>query len=287
MFAGFKDLSVTLFAGVAKNYTRTSLAASLKAANIRMLPVVWVSMGLLSILLVFGVSLVAVLLAGVLLDGTATLFFSILVPVVLAAATGAFFAFYPAQVASGIRRSIDANLPFALAQMSAVASSGIPPEHMFELLAEFREFGKITGEARQIVRNVNTFGMSSLMAITEVASRTPSARFKQVLQGITSTTEKGGNLAEFLRSMADKALFDYRIQREKYLKSLSTYADIYTAVLVAAPLILLSVLGILNIIGGDILGLGITEFIFLITWVIMPSMNLMFLLFIQFTYPST
>ncbi len=83
-----------------------------------------------------------------------------------------------------------------------------------------------------------------------------------MLQGIAATIERGGDLAEFLRAMSEKSLFDYRIQRDKYIKSLTTYADIYTAVLVAAPLILLSVLGILNIIGGDILGLGIMDFIF-------------------------
>ena len=104
--------------------------------------------------------------------------------------------------------------------------------------------------------------------------------------GITSTIETGGNLITYLNELSEKALFEYRIKREKYLKTLSTYADIYTALLVAAPLMFLALLATMGIIGGDIMGLGIPELIFLITWVVLPLMNIGFLVFVHVTYPG-
>ena len=86
--------------------------------------------------------------------------------------------------------------------------------------------------------------------------------------------------------MSDKALFDYRIKREKYLKTLSTYADIYTALLVAAPLFLLSTLATMSIIGGDVMGFSTSEIVTIMTWLVLPLMNIGFLAFIHITYPG-
>ena len=64
------------------------------------------------------------------------------------------------------------------------------------------------------------------------------------------------------------------------------YADIYTALLVAAPLMMLSLLATMSIIGGNILGLTIQELIILITWIVLPVTNITYLAFIHVTYPG-
>jgi flagellar protein FlaJ len=193
---------------------------------------------------------------------------------------------YPVQRENSRQKSIENNLPFAITHMAAIASSGIPTEFMFELLTGFKEYGEISEDSRLIMRNIKTFGMSSAESLKDIADRTPSKDFRQVLLGIVSTIEAGGNIIEYLNEMADKALFDYRIKREKYLKTLSTYADIYTALLVAAPLMMLSLLATMSIIGGSIMGLTIEELMLLITWIMLPVLNVGFLVFIHVTYPG-
>ena len=208
------------------------------------------------------------------------------IPILAASVVFLILYVYPIQRTNSIKNSINTDLPFALSHMSAIVSSGIPPEFVFELLINFKEYRYISEQAKTIVRNIKTFGMSSTSAISNVAQRTPSPEFKQVLNGIVSTIEKGGNIVEYLEGMAERALFDYKIKREGYLKMLSTYADIYTALLVAAPLMMLAVLGIMNIIGGEIFGLSIQETIWLITWMGLPLLNMSFLFFIHMTYPG-
>ncbi len=287
---GYKRLAVRVFGGVA-DATMDSfrvLKPHLVSAGMGVLLKTWVCVIYLTALVVYIGAAVgfAVLLLLLGLDLVASLYIILFAPVLVAALVFLLFYLYPIQKSKSIERSIDNDLPFALAHMSAIASSGIPPEFMFDLLTGFKEYGPISKQAELIVRNIKTFGMSSVQAIDTVAKRTSSANFRQVLTGIVSTIEKGGDLVGYLKQMSEKALFDYRLKREKYLKTLAIYADIYTALLVAAPLMMLAVLGIMSIIGGNILGFTIQDIIFLITWVVLPLMNIVFIGFIHITYPG-
>ena len=265
------------------------LKIHLRSANMEIFLRAWISIVFLTTLVVFLASLGAVLATGLILNLSLLILLPMifLVPILAAAFTFITFYFYPIQKSKKIKASIDRNLPFALAHMNAIASSGIPPEFLFELITKFEEYGEISKQAALIVRNIKTFGMSSIHAIRNVAQRTPSASFRQILNGIDSTIEKGGNLADYFSRMSEKTLFDYRLKREKYVKTLSTYADIYTALLIAAPLIMLTILGVLSVIGGDIAGLSVREVMLVIILLVIPVMNIGFLSFVHFTYPGT
>jgi flagellar protein FlaJ len=193
---------------------------------------------------------------------------------------------YPFHLLTSKKNSINANMPFALNHMGAIAASGVPPFVIFRLISTIPEYGEIANESKRVVRNVEAFGMDLISAIRNVADRTPSTEFRQFLYGIVSNTETGGDLKGFLESSAKEALFDYKLKREKYLQTLSTYADFYTAVLIAAPLFFVSVLSILSLIGGQIFGLSIPTAIRLGVYVLMPLLNTVFILFVHYTQPT-
>ncbi|MBI4020000.1 MAG: type II secretion system F family protein, partial [Candidatus Aenigmarchaeota archaeon] len=283
-------LAVRIFGGYADRGIRhfEPLRPKMKKANMRMLLRVWVSIILMSTVLAFFAGLAAAIALQLVFafEASTFIYLVLLAPVLLPCIVFMAFYYYPIQKAGRIGKSIDNNLPFALAHMNAIVSSGIPPEFMFELLANFKEYGELSNQAALIVRNIKTFGMSSVAAIEDASQRAPSESFKHVLDGIHTTISEGGDLVEFLRQMSDKALFDYRLKREKYLQTLSTYADIYTALLIAAPLILLAVLGIIGIIGGDIGGIGVRDMLLLMTFVFIPVVNIAFIAFLESTYPG-
>jgi flagellar protein FlaJ len=289
-FESYKRLSMRIFGGLAReSYSGfSSIKVHLIGASINVLLETYVAMVYMTTVLVYAASLAAILIASrfILFDFMTFLYLTLFIPVMMASMAMVFMYVYPIQKSSKIRNSIDSNLPFALAHMSAICSSGIPPEFMFELLTGFKEYGEISKQSSIIVRNIKTFGMSSVNAIVDVAKRTPSPSFRQILSGIQSTIEKGGNLTEYLEEMSERSLFEYRINRENYLKTLSTYADMYTAVLITAPVMMIIVLGIMSVIGGDIMGMAATDLIFLMTWVIVPLLNITFLAFLHTTHPS-
>ena len=290
MLNTYKRISVVFFGDLVDKYIKSfkPLIPHLRGADIRILLKTWMCMIFLTTLIAYvaSFSLVAILAYIFEFELITFIFVVLFIPALIASFVFLVFYIYPIEKSNNIKNSIEKDLPFALSHMAAIASSGIPPEFLFKLLIGFKEYGKISEQSEMILRNIKVFGMSSVSAIKDVAKKTPSSEFKGVLLGIVSTIEKGGNLVSYLRNMSDAALFDYKLRREKYLKTLSTYADIYTALLVAAPLILLSVLGILSIIGAEILGLSIGDFINLITFIVLPALNTIFLIFIHITYPG-
>jgi archaellum biogenesis protein FlaJ (TadC family) len=288
----YERLSKITFGWLVDRYIKDfePLKQPLRGARINVLLKTWVCEIFFTSMIAYFVSLLAIIIVFGVLVEIFYLYYLIMVffiPVLAASFTFLIFYLYPQQKSKSRANSIENNLPFAIMHMAATASSGIPPEFMFSLIAGFKEYGEISKEAGMVVKNIRTFGSSSVGAMKAVASQTPSKQLKDVLLGISSTIETGGNLTAYLKEMSDKALFDYRIKREKYLKTLSTYADIYTALLVAAPLFLLSTMATMSIIGGDILGgLSSSEVVLLMTWAVLPLMNISFLTFIHVTYPG-
>jgi len=195
---------------------------------------------------------------------------------------------YPLHILSSKKTNLEANMPFAINHMAAIASSGVQPFVIFKLLSIIPEYGEITNESRRIVRNIEIFGMDIVTSIKNVANRTPSDQFHHFLLGITSTIETGGDLKKYMEEKAKDALFDYSIKREKYIQTLSMYADIYTTVLIAAPLFLITILSIMAMIfESNILGMSINTVMKLGAYVLIPFLNILFILFINYTQPKT
>lgn len=291
MLSFYKKLSLVLFGDLVEKYIDSfrPLDPHIRNANMKVLLKTWVGMLFFTTLLSFVVSFVSIFFFLTFLievEFYIYIFSVVFFPVFVASIVFIILYLYPVQRENARKKSIENNLPFAITHMAAIASSGIPTEFMFELLTGFEEYGEVTEDSKLIMRNIKTFGMSSVDALKDIAERTPSQDFREILLGIVSTIESGGNMVQYLKGMADKALFNYRIKREKYLKTLSTYADIYTALLVAAPLMMLSLLATMSIIGGNVMGLAIDELMLLITWVVLPVLNVGFITFIHTTYPG-
>lgn len=191
--------------------------------------------------------------------------------------------FYPYQRAMSRRTSIDTNLPFAIAHMGSIAASGVPPSAVFKLLAKFEEYDALAEEMRKIARNMEVFGMDPLTSMREVAKRSPSEKFRQLLLGVVSTIESGGDLKLYLKIMGEQALFTWRIKRQKYLQQLSAYAEFYTGLLIAAPLFLISLFSVMNMIEPNLGGFGILQLMRISIYVFIPTLNVAFIAFLNTT----
>ena len=203
----------------------------------------------------------------------------------LLSSLGIFLAgiFYPYERAASRKREIDMNLPFALSHMGSISTAGIHPTAIFKLLAEFKEYGALNEEIRKIVRNIEVFGLDPISAMKEVAKRTPSEKLKQLLYGFATTIESGGDLKTYLKNAGEQSLFTWRLKRQKYVQQLSTYAEFYTGLLIAAPLFLISLFSIMYMIQPQIGGFDILTLMKLGTYLLIPMLNLGFLVFLQLT----
>ncbi len=287
----YKTFSNMLFTGLSN---RTSayfnpLKNALESTNIDILPNTYLTLSLSTSFLAAICSIFIILFETTIIpmNSIALALGLLFIPLVSFLIVFSIFYMYPFQRVHQKALNINTNLPFAINHMAAIASAGVPPVKCFEMLAEFKEYGDVSDEAKNIVRRVKVFGEDITQSIKYVAQRTPSRDFKELLYGILSVIESGGNLKEYLNEMAQLALFNYKLSRKKYIQSLSTYADIYTAILIAAPLFLVAILSIMSIVPGPGFGgISIIYFMSMGIYVIIPVLNVAFLIFITYTQPD-
>ncbi len=196
------------------------------------------------------------------------------------------FYFYPKSVISGREKKIKSELPFATVHMAGISGSGTLPINIFKLLIQSKEYPELNKEFKKIINYTNIFGYNLSTALKSVADTTPSKDFAELLNGMVSTIETGGSLNDFLEKKSQDSLSTYKLERKKYVESLSTYSDIYTGILVAAPLFFVITLTIINAIGGEIGGLSISTIANIGTFGLIPLMNIGFILFLTITQPE-
>lgn len=281
----------TFFKGLALKLSKkhySNLRHDIVRADIKLLSTTYISSmfftSILAMLLVFAVTFVYSYLTGASVINTIlrSIFFS-LISIFLS-----YFVYYnyPSFVANSRRRAIKNDLPFVMIHMAAVAGSGAHPLAMFHLVLTTGEYKGIEGEIKRILNYVNLFGYNLTSALRAVSITTPSKEFRDFLNGIVSVVESGGDLKSYLSGKADDAMNNYKLERKKYVETLSTYSDIYIGVLLAAPLLFIVTLTIINLLGGEIAGLTADSIAFFGTYIGMPVLNVIFILFLNIIQPD-
>ena len=282
----FKKIAIKSFGGIVDRYSKRfkNLKMSLVTANARVLFRTYLS------ILFFLTTLIFILTFSITL--ALTLYFQlniflmiiilIIIPSVLTSLTFLVIYSYPSSITERRKNDIEKNLPFAINHIAAIAESGAPPSTIFKVLSRFKEYGEISKEAERMVRNVEFFGLDETAALKEIITKTPSPTFRDLLQGILTTIQTGGNLKGFLKEELEKIMFEYRIKREKYIQQLSIYGDFYTALLIAGPLVFIIILSFLSVLGGTLFGFAMQELIDL-GMIVLVIANIIFLSFIHFS----
>jgi len=211
---------------------------------------------------------------------------SILLTLLAASITLIAFYIYPQSRIKARRRNINTNLPFAINHMAAIAASGVPPSRMFKLIAQSGEYGDVSVELEKIVEYTDLFGYDLTTAIKSVAATCPSPALKEFFDGLLSTIQSGGEIKDFMSEKSSETLLSYQLERQKYVENVSTYSDIYTGILIAAPLFFVLALSLVSLLGGAVGGIAVDTLIVLGTYVAIPILNVLFILFLEITQPE-
>ncbi len=157
---------------------------------------------------------------------------------------------YPMYRADSLRRELEDGLSFTAGYMSILAGAGVTPECIFRSLAQADPSLAVSKESRIITRDVGLFGSDILSALESASNRSPSERFKQLLQGFIATVHSGGNLEKYLADRTLQYMSLKRIALGKFSDALAVLAEFYVSLLVAGPLILVVMLAVMAMLGG-------------------------------------
>ena len=258
----------------------SSLSQDLKKSNSRFLTSTYLSISMFIISIVFVSSLVLFLTLGFLFN----LFNWIWVPFILTFATIIFLYLYPTMEKGSVKNNITQELPFATIHMAAIASSNIEPSRIFRIIASSPEYPFIARELRKLVNQVDIYGYDLVNALKNSAKQTSNKRLADLFIGLATTISSGGDLKNYLEKKAENYLVDYKLERQRYSSVAETFMDIYISILIAAPLILMTLLVIMNITGLQV-GLSFSLILFLSIAAII-LVNILFMIFLEIKQPK-
>ncbi len=198
----------------------------------------------------------------------------------------AFLSFYayPMSERKNLEKEINQELPFVAIYMGAVATSGIEPSKIFEIIIRTKDYPFTQREMKKLLNYINFYGYDLVSALRYSAKSSPSEKLSLLFNGLAMTISSGGQLTDFLGKHAEGLLFDYRLEREKYTKVAETFMDIYISIVIAAPMIMMILFILIALTGySSSIQPGLLNFLIIF---IVGLLNVGFLLFLNVKQPK-
>jgi len=254
----------------------------LERAKIKIYPETYVSLMLFLAALTTPISILSIVL--LYLYGFIPLVF--LVPLPVYVMIGFFL--IPISKAGERAANLEREMPFAAAYISVMASGGISPYTSFKRLAEVELMPAMRAEAREIIKDVEIFGIDPLTAIENAAKRNPLDIFRDFLAGYASTVIIGGDVGHFLERKAED-IFKIRAMRVKAAaERLGMLLETFIIVMVLMSMcffILFAVESMPGVGGGG--GVSMQSGIILYTYIFTPMLSLVFIYLAHSMQPKT
>jgi len=269
-----------LFKDVDVNLQKSGMKVSFKG---------YVSLALLTTLLVsVSVSLIVPFLTLLVfhISPLLTLLYTVAATLLAGALSIIGFYIYPIIRADSLKRKLEDDLPFTTGYLSILAGSGVPSAQMFRSLAKIDVSSAVSQEAKNIVRDVELFGVDVITAMESASKRTPSEKFKELLEGFIATMHSGGDLTKYLSERSRQYMRLKRIALRRLGDTLGVLAEFYVVMLVAGPLILVVMLAVMAMLGGGMPGLFNPRLLlYLLTYLGIPLGSTVFLIMLDMISP--
>ena len=274
--------SFRLFGRIAPPFLKNVLELKdyLERAKIKIYPETYVSLMFFIAVLTLPVSIISIVI----------LYLYLFIPIIFLVPLPFYvmigFLLIPMSRAGERASNLEREMPFASAYISVMASGGIAPYTSFKRLAQVELMPAMKVEAREIIKDVEIFGIDPLTAIQNAAKKNPLDIFKDFLSGYSSTVIIGGDIGHFLERKAEE-IFNARALRVRAAaERLGVLLETFIIVNVMMSLCFYIMFSVQNIGVGGGSG-GDVSTILLYTFVLSPMLSMMFVYMAHSMQPKT
>ena len=190
-----------------------------------------------------------------------------------------FMYIYPSLEKSSLEGKINQELPFATINMAAISGSIVNPTKIFNIIASTHEYPYIEKEFIKVINAVNVLGYDLITTLKNRSLNSSSKKLGDLLNGIATTVQSGGELSKFFDERSKSLLFEYNLEKEKSTRAAETFMDIYISVVIATPMILM-----LLLIMMQISGLGISLSTSMITLMMVSGVSIINIIFLTYLH---
>lgn len=250
----------------------------LKRAGIKIYAETYVSLMFLVALLTLPVSIAAIVL----------LYFTQLIPLVFLVPIPAYvmigFIVMPMSKATERATVLEREVPFAATYITVMASGGIAPYVSFKRLSEVELMPATRKEAKEIIKDVEIFGIDPLTAMAKAGEKNPLDIFKDFLSGYASTVIIGGDINHFLETKSAD-IFKARAARVKNAaERLGMLLESFITVMVLMSLCFYILFSVESIYST---GMGMDSSMIMYTYVFTPMLCVVFIYLAHNMQPKT
>ena len=282
----FEAWSFRLFGRFAPYFLKnvfTQLKSTLEKGRVRIYPETYISLMFFVALLTVPVSVSAGIIA--LLYGFLPLL--ILVPLPLFVMVG--FLVVPMNNASERASGLEREMPFAAAYISVMSSGGIAPYTSFKRLTQVELMPSMSKEARDIIKDVEIFGVDPLTALDNASKRTPLDIFKEFLGGYASTVIIGGDIGHYLERKAEDIFRTRALRVKAAAERLGMLLETFIIVMVMMSLCFYILFAVNGIQSGANTSADISQYsgILMYTYIFTPMLSMLFVYLAHSMQPKT
>ena len=195
-----------------------------------------------------------------------------------------FTYFYPSLIAGERKKRLENALAFSTIYLTTIADSGLPPQHMFRLLAGFKEYGEVSAEAEKIANDVEAMGLDLPTALTRAIARSPSADWTELLAGLRTSISVGGDLRAYLNEKAKGFIQEYHRRLDAFNSLLTILVQMYITIVGVGAVFFIIVSSLIGTIGG-ISPLMIKAMQYLVIFLGLPIITFAFIFIIKGVSP--
>ncbi len=282
----FEALSFRLFGRYAPYFLKNvfpQIKGSLEKGRVRIYPETYISLMFFVTLLTLPVSVIAAAVA--LTYGFLPMLALAFLPLFVIAG----FLIVPLNNASDRSSSLEREMPFAAAYISVMSSGGIAPYTSFKRLTQVDLMPAMSKEARDIVKDVEIFGVDPLSALDVAAKKTPLDIFKDFLSGYASTVIIGGDIGHYLERKAEDIFKTRALRVKAAAERLGMLLETFIIVMVMMSLCFYILFAVNGIQSGAGSSADISQFsgILLYTYIFTPMLSIMFIYLAHSMQPKT
>lgn len=192
----------------------------------------------------------------------------------------------PGFTASGRTKKITEEMPYFMGYMATLSSSGLVLEGIFKEISKEGTKEEIVRMCQTISRDVDMFGMDIVTALKRGIEVSPSELWKELLEGLVSTVQSGGNLSVYFTATAQVQMEEKKLILQKMTNNLGVVAEMYTILLVVFPLMSIIMLAIMALMTPNFMGFDTVTMMQLITYLLVPIFGIMLLVMMDGMVPK-
>jgi len=192
--SSFQGWSYRIFGNIATKFLSNvfEFEGQLERANMKIYSETYISMMFFAALLTTPITIISLVL--VFITKLIPLIFLVPLPLYIMIV----FMITPSMKAGERGSALEREMPFASAYITVMATGGISPYMSIKRLSNVDLMPSMRTEAREIMRDVEIFGIDPLSALEHAAETHPLDIYRDFISGYASTVITGGDISHFL-----------------------------------------------------------------------------------------